>query len=288
MLIPLSLLPQQIVIALSKHLIGLSGRITEFFPFLSEKLPQAEIDLSQKEYAAIAATVGISNAVIASIALFTLGSIAKVDFVFISAIFAFLTGFASFVTVIYYPKIIAAQRIRNLEKGLIPAVRQLTIELRSGVPLFNAMTTLTVDYEEVSKEFKKIVKKVESGQSEQDALNNSCHSIPSMQFKQVLWQISNALNTGSDIATALDASLQELSKNKIEEINKYGNELSPLTMIYMMAAIVLPSLGVTMLIILSGFLGSNINSSILIVIFLIIIGFQAFFAHFISTRRPLI
>ncbi|PIT85466.1 hypothetical protein COU36_03090, partial [Candidatus Micrarchaeota archaeon CG10_big_fil_rev_8_21_14_0_10_59_7] len=80
--------------------------------------------------------------------------------------------------------------------------------------------------------------------------------------------------------------LAELTRERIDQIRKYGQELSPWTMIYMMAAVILPSLGVTVLIVIASFMSVGIPAVVLPVIVLMLVGFQLFFMNFVASRRP--
>jgi flagellar protein FlaJ len=133
-----------------------------------------------------------------------------------------------------------------------------------------------------------MVNKISGGVPELDALADTTRQNPSFQFRKVLWQISNALKVGSDVGDSLSSLLAELEKEKIDQIHKYGQELSPWTMVYMLAAVVVPSLGVTMLIVLSSFLSISLPMFLLPFLLVVNLGFQLFFMNFISTRRPIV
>ncbi len=59
-----------------------------------------------------------------------------------------------------------------------------------------------------------------------------------------------------------------------------------MTLMYMMVAIILPSLGITFLIVLSMFAGGGIGSELLIAIIAGLAIFQAFFVNVIKEKRP--
>jgi flagellar protein FlaJ len=164
----------------------------------------------------------------------------------------------------------------------------MLIAIRSGVPLYNTMASLTLDYGETSNEFRKIVKKINSGVHELDALSDATAENPSQQFRKLLWQVSNALKVGSDVGNVLEALNQEYTKERVDQVRRYGQELSPLSMVYMMFAIILPSLGITMLIVITSFLTVPIPSITLLALFGVLVLFQLFFLNLISTRRPLV
>ena len=286
LVIPFSLLPPKVVVTFSKTLKNIGAFLSAFFPGLREMLMQAEISLQPREYAAIAFVVAVFNMLGALLMMLLIGFMFDVNLMVAALVSGVLIALASFVTIIYYPQIIVTKRMRALENQMIPATRQLLIELKSGVPLFNAMASVSVDYGEVSKEFRKIVKKMNSGVPELDALSEATVANPSPQFRKILWQISNALKVGSDVASVLEQLLAELTRERIDQIRKYGQELSPWTMLYMMAAVILPSLGVTMLIVIASFMSAGIPAVVLPVIVLMLVGFQLFFMNFVASRRP--
>ncbi|MEM4255367.1 MAG: type II secretion system F family protein [Candidatus Norongarragalinales archaeon] len=286
--IPFSFFPRPVVLGLAHSLKNVGGFFSGFFPQLHENLIQAEIEEIPRDYVAVALSVGLTNAIAVILAVLAISLAAGLDLLLPAIGFFLLVGAASFFTVIFYPKIIMMRVRRLQENQLIPAVRQLLIELRSGVPLFNAMTSVSTGYGEVSVQFRKIITRVNSGVSELDALSEASRETPSPQFRKVLWQIQNALKVGSDVGDSLESLLGELTKEKIDEIHRYGQELSPWTMFYMMAAVVLPSLGITMIIVISSFLSVNIPTIILPLVLLLVVGFQVFFMSFVSSRRPLI
>ncbi|MFH0922777.1 MAG: type II secretion system F family protein, partial [Candidatus Micrarchaeota archaeon] len=217
--IPFALLPQNATRGLAAKLKNAGGFLSAFFPGLNEELLQAQIDSSNREYASIAVAVGLANSVIATLFVLIMGLIMRADLFGISILLGLLVGNASFFTIIAYPRILTSKRVRLQENQLIPATRQLLIELKSGVPLFNAMTSISTGYGEVSLEFRKMVNKISGGVPELDALADATRENPSFQFRKVLWQISNALKVGSDVGDSLSSLLTELEKEKIDQIH---------------------------------------------------------------------
>jgi flagellar protein FlaJ len=286
--IPFSFLPRKVILGIAHSLKTLGGFLSAFFPGLHEELFQAQISESPREYAAIAFSVAATNALFSFALVALIGVLAQANILAVAFGVSMVLGLASFFTLIYYPRVIISKRKRLLESQLIPATRQFLIELRSGVPLFNSMTSIATGYGEVSVEFRKIITQINGGVSELDALQEATRANPSLQFRKILWQISNALKVGSDVGDSLESLMSDLTKEKVDEIHRYGQELSPWTMIYMMLAVVLPSLGVTLLIVISSFLSVSIPSIVLPITVIFLIGFQLFFMNFISSRRPMI
>ncbi len=166
---------------------------------------------------------------------------------------------ASFVYAMYFPKVKSRMRAKRMEQELVFAGRHMLIELKGGVPLFDAMLGISRDYGEVSVEFNKVVEKVTLGMPLGVALHDVAESNPSNYFRRVVMQMANSLASGSDVAAALEAALDQISREQAIELKAYGQKLNPIVMFFMIFGIILPSLGVAFLIILVSFLGSTVS-----------------------------
>ncbi|MEM4348038.1 MAG: type II secretion system F family protein [Candidatus Anstonellaceae archaeon] len=165
----------------------------------------------------------------------------------------------SFLYLMQFPKAKASIRAKKIDQELVFAGRHMLIELKSGVPLFDAMLGISQDYGEVSVEFNKIVEKVTLGVPLGVALHEVAENNPSQHFKRVVLQMANSLSSGADIAVALEAVLDQISKEQLIELKAYGQKLNPLVMFFMIFGIILPSLGIAFMIILVSFLGSAVT-----------------------------
>ena len=131
-----------------------------------------------------------------------------------------------------------------------------------------------------------MIDKVDFGTAMEDALNEVIATTPSPNLRRVLWQILNSFKTGSNVTGSLNVVLDQIGREQQITIKEYGKKLNPIAMFYMMIAIIVPSLGITMLSVLASFLGWNISLGILIVI-VILIGFVQFmFLAIIKSSRP--
>lgn len=287
--IPFSMLPAPIVVSMAKKMLGIGNVVAAMFPSLKSDLLQADVKLTPKEYGAAAFIVAASNMIILGLLFWIIGTMAKQNILIFIIGACVIIGFASFVSVIMMPKVMSTKRVRSLDNNLIPALRQLLIEVRSGVTLFQAMSSVTEGYGEVSAEFKRIVEHINVGVSEAEALNDASKRNPSFKFRRVLWHISNSLTVGSDIGISLSDMIDELSKEKMDEIRRYGQELNPWTMMYMMLAVVIPSLGITIAAIILSFLNITLPKTLVlpgVIVFLMM--FQIFFINFVKSRRPVV
>jgi len=286
MKVPFAIVPAPILIGASRYFLSLGAMMSAPTPFLKVQLMQADIKLTPREWGALAFLVAVTNAAIISALLLFIGALAGTDFTVFALGVGGLMGAASLITVLSYPKIITTRRLRALENNLIPALRQMLIHLKSGVSLFEAMKSLRTGYGEISIEFREITDHIEGGISEIKAINDASSRNPSFKFRRVLWQISNSISAGSDVVLALQDMIGELTKEKQDDIKRYGQELNPWTMMYMMAAVIVPSLGMSMLSILLSFLSIPVPKLIYPGVIVYLILFQLFFINFVRSRRP--
>lgn len=202
-------------------------------------------------------------------------------FLFLPIIFLFMFSYLSKIVDVKIKK------MRNdIDKEILFAGRFLIIELESGVPLYNTFKNMSDNYETIGPYFDDIVDKIDFGTAMEDALNEVIATTPSPNLRKVLWQILNSFKTGSNVTGSLNVVLDQIGREQQITIKEYGKKLNPIAMFYMMAAIILPSLGIMMLSVLASFLGWNISLGILIVI-VILIGFiQFMFLAVIKSSRP--
>jgi len=188
-----------------------------------------------------------------------------------------------------YPKMIGKKRVKRLDTDLLAALRAITIQLNSGVPLFEAIVIISnQQFGEVSREFRKTVKKINAGVSQIEALESMALQNPSPYFRRALWQIISGMKEGSTINEVIDNVLKNLTKEQIIQIEKYGSELKPFAMFYMMGSVIMPALAVTFLLVITSFI--EIEPLLIKTIFWGLLGFvvftQVIFSGMIKSKRP--
>ena len=165
--------------------------------------------------------------------------------------------FMFFFYMLKFPEVKISKKEREISKEIVFAGRHLIIELESGVPLYNALINVSKNYKVVGGYFKEIINKVDLGTNIEDALTEAVEYVPSNDFRRLLWQILNSVRTGSDISKSLMSVLEQIAREQTIQVNKYGKKLNPLAMFYMIIAVILPSLGVTVLVVMSSFIKFN-------------------------------
>ena len=256
-------------------------------PSLKLDLYQAEINIHPKIYASIVALTTFFYFCIMTPVIFLVSLIAgRPDIVLPIAIGSIFSTFVFFY-LLRFPKLVAVRRMKKLESDLLNSLEHIMIEIKSGVPLFNALISVTEGYGEISEEFKTIIMEINAGLSMIKAFEKASLRNPSLHFRRSVWQLTNSMKTGSDVAVALESIVKSLTEDQMIGIKRYGQELGPYTLMYMLVAVIMPTLGITFLIILTSFSGLQIPVVIFPVIIVVLAIFQYFYMGVIKTKRPM-
>lgn len=289
MRIPFCPLPINRAKVVGRKLYGLLGPLSRTSKNFKETLSQAGIDLDEREYLSIA----LFSAIFVSIIIFLPVTIISTSFIgLINGILLSVAISAVFFFIIIqylkmYPKLIIKRRVANLERNLIFALRDIYVQVKSGVSIFDTIVSVSSgSYGAVSNEFKDVIKEVNAGVPMENALENLIFKNPSVYFRRVIRQISNGLKAGSDISIVMKSIIENISAEQKIEIKKYGSKLNPLTLVYMMVAVILPVIGITFMIVLSTFSGLSISENMFWAILVFLAIFQFMFIGIIKSKRP--
>lgn len=288
--IPFSFLPVKVLKKYSKLFSGIASNIEPGYAFLKMNLKQSGIDIDSKEYLSMCLfstfLFFLFILFILELFLFRLG----VEHPVITGLIAaFVISILVFLQQIAYPKLFVNKKIKNIEQNIIPALQDLLVQLNSGVPLFNILVNISNGgYGKLSEEFKTVVKKINTGTPQVEALEQMVSDNPSLLFRRAIWQVINGMKSGSDMTGVIQEILDSLSEEQVIQIQRYGSQLNPLAMFYMLVVIIIPSLGVTFTIIVSSFISLPEGTTKMIFYFLfgVVALFQIAFLGIIKSRRP--
>jgi|SRR3989344_6371647 len=202
---------------------------------------------------------------------------------------AFIFSFFVFFSQIIYPKVYDSRRVKEIERNLIPALADMLVQLNSGIPLYNILINISAsDYGSLSEEFRKAVRKINSGSPEVEVLEELGERNSSLYFKRTLWQLSNGMRAGSDTSIVIEESLKTLNEEQLLQIQNYGNKLNPMIMFYMVISVILPALSVAFLTIISSMINLPQNTTMLLFVglFFFAILLQIMFLGVIRSIRP--
>jgi len=286
--IPFNPLPMKLTLKLAEHFRGIGNIISSKVPSLETELKQAELDFDKGTYGAIIALLFVFYFIFATFITFIFVQKLSPENILIAPplmglLFAGLTA----MQLIFYPKILLKKKIRNVERNLVFALRTLLVEIKSGVTLFDAINIIAQgDNGQVSNEFKKAVEKIETGSFQNDALEEMGDNNPSLYFRRTIWQLVNGLKAGSDVSVIIKSLVDDLSKEKSNQVKKYGNSLKLLSLLYMMLGAIIPALGLTFLIILSTFPQIAITETVFWGMLGFIVVSQFMYLGIIKSARP--
>lgn len=188
-----------------------------------------------------------------------------------------------------YPHVTLGRKMRALNRDMLFALRHLLIQIRSGVPLYNALVSVSEGgYGIISQEFGRTVKEVNAGVSQVDALENMAMRNPSIYLRRAIWQIVNALRAGSEVAKVLESLVEQFAAEERVNLGRFGREMGPWALMYLLTTIIFPTMGVAMLLILPTITPIQISSTILYFFVLIFAVFQYFFIQLIKSKRPVV
>ena len=267
------------------------GRLFRWMsPNLELDLVRAEIDINADEYR----FASLSSAAFFGMLFFVTISVLLSYFthdIKSSVYMGFLAGFVPFVMILLvllrYPKIIAGKEAEQVDKNLVYALKDLLLSISSGLSMFKAITLVARgSYGYVSGDLKAVVDRVNNGAPLEEALEELAISTPSENFQGSLWQIINTSKSGADIEGVLRSLVENLVSEQRSNIQKYSHELNVLTLMYMLAAVAVPTIITTLMIILNAFVATGINELIFVVFLMMSLFIQIAIVGLVKSRRP--
>ncbi len=270
----------------------MSNTLINLFPALDENLVKAGIRLSGVEYLSIAIFASLLYFFAIFIFLIAVALYMQKLTIYLAIRYLFLGLIVGFATFVYYaalPSVRARKRAEMMERELVFALRDMTIQIKSGVPFFDALVFIAEsNYGPVSEEFKKVVKEVSSGLSEEEALARLVKRTESFYLKQVAWQVISALRTGRSVGDTLESLLSDLIADQNTKVRRFGQELNLWGVIYMIFGVVIPTIGVVFLALLSLYGALAVTSSTLTLLIIYFLAFQIIFFTSIRSRIPVL
>ncbi len=235
-------------------------------------------------FASVALSIVLAIVVFVFFSAIGLTAIEAVLFAVVLGIGIFQTSQKSF---LQYPLAREKSTAKNVERDILFAARDLIISLRSGMPLFNALTSVSTGYGDASKEFAKIVDRVQLGMPLEDAIDDTIASTKSASFRRIMLQASVSIKAGADVVSALQSIIEQLSQERIIELRSYGQKLNAIAMFYMLFGVILPSMGIAVITILTTFIALfTVDTTVFEFVLIGIIGLQVIFLRLITGSRP--
>jgi flagellar protein FlaJ len=188
-----------------------------------------------------------------------------------------------------YPKILVNKMMEEVDRDLIFALKDISFQMASGVSLFDALYTVSRSgYGLVSIEFEYVVKDIAAGVAEDEALTRMTNRTESQYIKKTMWQLVSILRSGSSIQSAIGSIVDSLNQYQNEKIGQYINEMNLWVLVFLIVGVVVPSLGATILIILSSLGGVGIKETAFILLLIVCFAFEYVLIQYLKVRRPVV
>lgn len=272
-----------------KRFLGFAEKLAPFFPDIETFLSQSGKEIELKDHIAISLYKSAKiSAMMGAMFIFLAVFLKNIQFIPMGAIIVPILFIFSFYSNLYAPKAQTLKDSRKIDAELPYALRHLLIEIKAGIPIYQGLVTISESYGKVSKDIKDMLKEINGGKSEIDALEKNIINNPSFTYRKSFWQILNSLKTGTALEKTLQSTVDNITKDQILSIKRYGQELNPYTLMYMMIGVIVPSLGITFLMLLSSFTGMIIGKSTFYALLVGLALFQIMFLNIVKTKRPLV
>lgn len=255
------------------------------YPLLKKKLRIAKINSTPEDFIKKSLRSAVMSGVFIAVVAFFMMSKDAVK-IFQPILLGLVAGYLMYSLSIRKVDIAIKKKAKAIDREVLFAGRFLLVKLNSGKPLINAIEEASDGFGAATEYFQGIMRDIQLGTPLEKALEKSSEYCPSDNLKKILFQITNALKIGVDVTNFLQAILEEIAEQQLTEIVRYGKKLSSLTMFYMLGAIILPSLGMTLLIVVASLVSINIDMLGFTVIAFFLMVVQFIFITLFRAARP--
>ena len=267
--------------------ISFANRASSYFPSLKKDLRIAHIPFTPAQYIKKSFAFAIVYSIFFMILFFFVFKKSGTSFFLLFPVFV-----ASFILLLFFHLAGIQARIRKREREIDKEVlfvgRYMLVKLYSGRPLLNALIETSESRGIAAKYIKEIVEDISTGSTIEEALNNAMIYSPSEKLGKILFYINNALKLGIDVTKPLESVLEEITKEEAIEIKKYGKKLNTLVIFYMLLAVIIPSLGAAIFVVIASFINFPIRLSGLMVIIMFLVILELIFIALFKSSRPLV
>ncbi len=260
-------------------------RISSFYPNLKYSLRTAHTLMSPEKFVYAQLKFAFPFSLVLTFLFFFIATKARLPLYYTPIFFvvAFFVLF-NFGFLQLRGKIVARQR--EIDREVLFAGQYLLIKLYGGQPLLNALIASTKSYGVASRYIKEIVDDIDTGSPLEKALENAIRYSPSDKFRKILFNLNNALRLGIDVTTPLRNVLDEIRAEQEIEIKRYGKTLNSLVIFYMLAAVVVPSIGMTIFIVIASFVNLDLTIFHFVAVCFFIIVIELIFIGLFKSIRP--
>jgi len=256
--IPLMLLPLSACDTIGSRFRGVGVKIITFYPSVRYDLRNLSINYPPENYCAIsffsAAIWAIIVGLLVGMLLFRNTTLPPAVKVVVPMLAIFVVTIFFLIFHLSYPKTIAKGIATKVDRELIFAMRDMLIQISSGVPLFAAIENIgNSNYTYISREFRTISNHVKTGSSLTEEIEAMAVRTQSDYLKKTSWQMVTAIRSGANLTNTLKGIVHMLVEYQFSLSKSFNAELNFIILIFLMTAAVLPTIGTTVMVIFSVF-----------------------------------
>ncbi len=270
---------------------GFAARTTARHPELAASLAEIGMKIPAERYVAQcmnkAGIIAAAVMVVGGIVIFMSGLFAAAMSLLLAVLIGMAAYFSAYQALLMYPVNRVKSIGKDVEKDILFAARDMIVSMRSGLPLFNAMVTVSTGYGAASREFEKIIDRVQLAMPMEQAIDEVSAKSQSKTFKRLMLQASTSIRVGADIITAIQEVVSDVSQERIIELRRYGQKLNAIAMFYMLFGVIFPSMGLAVASIMSSFISFiPISNTTLLFAAAGILALQIVFLNLVASSRP--
>lgn len=208
---------------------------------------QSGVDITPEGYSSFVVGVGLSSLVLSVVYFSFIAAYFQFTFylaLFLSLIMLFVSTFMA----VSYFDFLVHSRTRDVDLNLLDSLRHLLSELRSGVPLHDAIESVAREnYGVVSELFRQSLVRIKEGEEISDAFVDISMRTPSVTFQRFVATLSYAMGSGMSIVNVLENFIREIEASRRNSISIYTNESVKYSIFLIFLTGILPGLLVLLL-----------------------------------------
>ncbi|MCX6775556.1 MAG: type II secretion system F family protein [Candidatus Micrarchaeota archaeon] len=208
---------------------------------------QSGIDIQPHGYSSFVIGVGLSSFVL-SLLYFTILALYFQFTIYLAITLSTLMLFISTIIAMHYFDFVVNSRARDVELNLLDSLRHMLSELRSGIPLHDAIASIAMEnYGVVSELFRESLVSVKEGEEISNAFLEISMKTPSITFQRFVATLSYALGSGVNIVSVLENFIREIELSRRNSISVYTNESAKYSILLIFLTGIIPGVMVLLL-----------------------------------------
>lgn len=286
----LALIPINLVKGLAKRLTLVHKFYLSVNPFLKKDLDDLNHVLDEKEYIGVGFISYFFLGVLFGFLMYWVALQKNKSFnvaILAGVGTCFLVPFLLTYFLVKMPGSALKERAIIIDGSLNYALKELVLQNKSGAGLYESLVSIANSkYGPLTSEFDRMVREVHTGMPLLTALERMVGRQRSDYFKKAGWQLINTVKTGSEVDSTLTPIIEELDTFQKSQIQNYARELNLWSLVYMMFSVAIPTIGSTMLVVLSVFANMGVSEGFFIGFAIGCMLIQLGLIFLVKTRRP--